>query len=130
MSRLCVDTSAYSRLKRGDDAVKGCLEEADEVLVPATVLGELHAGFERGTMRRRNAEELRAFLDTPGTSVRNADEGVAERYGHLVKQLREQGTPIPTNDIWIAATALESGARLLTCDSHFTHVAGIMTESP
>ena len=77
-----------------------------------------------GTPKRR------AFVDTPGTSVRNADEGVAERYGHLVKQLREQGTPIPTNDIWIAATALESGARLLTCDSHFTHVAGIMTESP
>ena len=130
MSGVCVDTSAYSHLMRGREALRVRLEEADTVYVPATVLGELYAGFEMGSRPRDNAAELREFLEQPAVSVVHTDENVAERYGKLVPQLRAQGTPIPTNDIWIAAAVLETGSRLLGYDSHFEHVPGVIVESP
>lgn len=130
MNSVCIDTSAYSRLIRGDNALRSRMEMADAVLVPATVLGELHAGFELGTRRQQNREVLEAFLDQPGMSVISTTPNVAERYGRLVKQLRDSGTPIPTNDIWIAAAVLETGSRLLTYDAHFDQVPGVIVESP
>ena len=130
MSGVCVDTSAYSHLMRGREALRVRLEEADAVYVPATVLGELCAGFEMGSRPRQNAAELREFLEQPGVSVIHTGENVAERYGKLVQQLKALGTPIPTNDIWIAAAVLETGSRLLAYDSHFEHVPGVIVESP
>ncbi|MBQ36276.1 MAG: VapC toxin family PIN domain ribonuclease [Gemmatimonadaceae bacterium] len=130
VSGVCVDTSAYSHLKRGRDTLRLRLEEADSVYVPATVLGELFAGFEQGARRDENALELREFLLQPAVTVVSADENVAERYGKVVQQLRAQGTPIPTNDIWVSAAALETGSRLLSYDSHFEHVPGLIVESP
>jgi len=130
LSSVCIDTSAYSRLMRGDHALRSRIEMADTVLTPVTVLGELHAGFELGTRRQENHEVLRAFLDQPGVSIISTTPNIAERYGRLVKQLRDSGTPIPTNDIWIAAAVLETGSRLLTYDAHFEHVPGVIVESP
>lgn len=130
MSAVCLDTSAYSRLQRGHPALRERLETADEVWVPATVLGELHAGFFLGSKRNQNARELEEFLAQPGIRVVAVTESVAERYGAIVKQLRDQGTPIPTNDIWVAAAALETGARLIAYGDHFRHVPGLLIESP
>ena len=130
MSGVCIDTSAYSQLMRGREALRVRLEEADTVYVPATVLGELYAGFEMGSRSRDNAAELHEFFEQSDVSVVCTDENVAERYGKLVQQLRAQGTPIPTNDIWIAAAALETGSRLLGYDAHFEHVPGVIVESP
>lgn len=130
MSAVCVDTSAYSQLMRGRPAPTTRLEEADTVYVPATVLGELYAGFEMGSRPADNIAELREFLDQPAVFVAETGESVAERYGKLVQQLRAQGTPIPTNDIWIAAAALETGSRLLAYDSHFERIPGLIVESP
>ena len=130
MSSVCVDTSAYSQLLRGREGLRVHLEEADAVYIPATVLGELYAGFEMGSRPSINAAELREFLEQPAVSVVHTDESVAERYGKLVRQLRTQGTPIPTNDIWIAAAVLETGSRLLSYDAHFEHVPGVIVESP
>ena len=130
MSDACLDTSAYSQLMRGREALKVRLEEAGTIYVPTTVLGELYAGFEMGSRRDANAAELRQFLEQPGIRVVNTSENVAERYGRLVQLLRVQGTPIPTNDIWIAAAVLETGSRLLAYDAHFAQVAGVIVESP
>lgn len=130
MRRVCLDTSAYSKLMRGDRALATDLEESDEILVPVTVLGELHAGFEMGARQSENRERLETFLDQPGVFELNTTPNVASRYGVLVQQLRSQGTPIPTNDIWVAAAALECGARLIAYDSHFSHVPGLLIESP
>ena len=85
---------------------------------PATVLGELHAGFEMGTRRERNVATLKALLEQPGVGIAVTTHAVGERYGRLVRELRDRGTPIPTNDIWIAAAALETGARLIAYDEH------------
>ena len=125
--KLVMDTSAYAELARGNSHLRHILETADEVLVPAVVLGELHAGFRGGTRQHENLELLRSFLSAPGVHVMPVDEGVAERYGDLVTRLRAQGTPIPTNDVWISAITLETGGRLLALDRHFDNVPGIMS---
>jgi tRNA(fMet)-specific endonuclease VapC len=119
MSRLCLDTSAYSRFKRGDPETVELIDEADWIGVPAVVIGELWAGFLRGRQRRGNEAELEAFLANPVVEELPIDTGVARLYAEILVALREAGTPIPTNDIWVAATAAKAGATVLTADRHF-----------
>lgn len=129
--KLCLDTDAYTKLfQTGSDALQQLLEEAETILVPSVVLGELAAGFEMGSKREKNFRLLNEFLDVSGTETATVNRDVAERYGLLVKVLRQNGTPIPTNDIWIAATALETGARLVTYDAHFDVVPGLYVLAP
>jgi tRNA(fMet)-specific endonuclease VapC len=128
--RVCLDTNAYSLLMGGHAPLTQLLESADEVLVPVTVLGELHAGFELGARREVNRRQLDEFLALPGVETIAMTVEIAERYGVLVRQLTRQGTPIPTNDIWIAAAVLETGARLVTYDSHFEKIPGLIILSP
>lgn len=128
--KVCLDTNAYSRMMLGHVSLTKLLESVDEIFVPATVLGELHAGFECGTRRQANREMLAAFLGQPGVTPLAVDEAVAERYGALVGQMSRAGTPIPTNDVWIAAAAMECGARLVTYDAHFVAVPGLLVLAP
>jgi tRNA(fMet)-specific endonuclease VapC len=128
--RICLDTNAYSRLMRGHAPLEKLLETAESLLVPAPVLGELFAGFELGSRREANRRQLEQFLALPGVEPIAVTPDVADRYGLLVGQLSRQRTPIPTNDIWIAACSLETGARLVTYDAHFRHVKGLITLSP
>lgn len=123
--RLAIDTNAYTALMAGHKRVLELLETADEIVVPAVVAGELMAGFLIGTRTEANVAELRSFLDRPGVSIKTVDIEAAERYGALVRNLRAAGTPIPTNDLWIAATALAAGAALLTRDRRFETIAGL-----
>ena len=123
--RICLDTNAYSAFKRGDADVIDLVETADEVAVPSIVLGELFAGFRMGSRARINVAELDEFLHRPGVSVAAVTRDAAERYGMLVSKLKQQGTPLPTNDIWIAAIALELGAQLVTMDAHFDDIPGV-----
>jgi predicted nucleic acid-binding protein len=128
--RVCLDTNAYSRLMGGHVPLTQLLESCEEVLLPATVLGELHAGFELGSRRETNRRQLGEFLALPGVETIPVTTDIAERYGILISQLTRQGTPISTNDIWIAAAALETGSRLVTYDSHFRHVPGLIVLGP
>ena len=128
--RVCLDTNAYSQLMGGHAPLSQLLESADEVFVPVTVLGELHAGFELGARREVNRRQLDEFLALPGVETITMTVEIAERYGVLVSQLARQGTPIPTNDIWIAATALETGTRLVAYDSHFESIPGLIVLAP
>ena len=128
--RLCLDTNAYSALMRNQSGIQHCLEEAALIHIPTIVLGELYAGFNLGSRYAENCNDLDAFLALPGVEITSPDRDVAERYGYLVRDLRRQGTPIPTNDLWIAATALETGTRLVSYDAHFQHVPGLLVISP
>ena len=123
--RICLDTNAYSAFKRGDADVIDLVEAADEIAIPSIVLGELFAGFRMGSRARRNVVELEDFLHRPGVSVAAMTKAVAERYGTLVSKLKQQGTPLPSNDIWIAAIAMERGAQLVTMDAHFDDIPGV-----
>lgn len=120
MSRYCLDTSAYSLFQRGDARTLGLIDEAEWVGVPAIVLGELYAGFQLGAKRERNEATLSEFLANPVVDVLSVDDDVSRHYADIVVDLRRTGTPIPTNDIWIAASAARSGAIVLSDDAHFT----------
>ncbi len=121
--RLVLDTSAYSNLRTGHAGVLDLLTKADTILLPTIVLGELEAAFRLGRRLRENQQTLRDFLAEPFTAVLPVDEEVARKYGELFADLRKAGTPLPINDVWIAATTIVSGARLLTFDSDFERIA-------
>lgn len=117
--RLALDTNRYTDLCRGDASAVELIERADEVLLPFIVLGELRAGFAVGTQGAKNESVLRRFLIKPGVRVLYADEQTLHHYAAIYRQLRKQGTPIPTNDIWIAALVLQHSLVLCARDAHF-----------
>lgn len=126
MSRVMLDTSAYSAFKRGDSAVTEALAHADQILLPVIVLGELWAGFRGGSREEENNRELEAFLESPRVMVHPLGEDVARYFAHTHAFLKKAGTPIPVNDLWIAACALQAGAVLIARDVHFRAVPGIL----
>ncbi len=111
--KLLLDSNAYSMLVRGHEQVSELVRRAEEVLLSAVVVGELMYGFRRGSHFERNAADLRSFLDSPYTSFVNVGPITADRYSRVAAALRSKGRPIPTNDVWIAAHALETGADLV-----------------
>jgi tRNA(fMet)-specific endonuclease VapC len=110
---------------RGDQQVAGVVRTAREVLLSAIVVGELLYGFRRGSRFERNVADLRSFLDNPYVTFVPVGPTTADRYSRIAASLRTKGTPIPTNDMWIAAHAMETGADLLSADGHFESVNGI-----
>ena len=127
--RLLLDTNAYSRLGRGDPAVAGLARRAEAILFSTVVVGELLAGFRHGS-RFHHLAELRRFLDHPRVSLLPVSWTTADRFSRIYAALRRTGKPIPTNDIWIAAHALESGAQLVSSDPHFDRVEGLAWIDP
>jgi predicted nucleic acid-binding protein len=123
--RVVLDTSAYSHLRSGHEALHLRLEQAQEIVIPVVVLGELHAAFRGGKRLLDNEAVLERFLEEPFVSVAEVDREVAERYGEVFAQLKRQGTPIPTNDVWIAAATLTCGGHLLSFDDDFSRVPGL-----
>lgn len=119
MRRILLDTSAYSLLMRGHTGVAELLDAADEVYLPTVVIGELLAGFKKGNAEQRNRKILDQFVAVPRVDTLPLDEETAERYAVILDFLRRQGSPIPTNDLWIAASAMQHGLVLLTADRHF-----------
>lgn len=123
--RLALDTSAYSRLRAGDIRVRDFIAEADSVLMPAPVLGELHGAFELGSRGRENRVALTEFLAEPFIHITPVSASVARHYGRVFAALRRTGTPVPANDMWIAACAIDQGACLLTFDHDFDRIAAL-----
>jgi predicted nucleic acid-binding protein len=126
--KVMLDTSAYSALLRGNGEVKRALQEADEIYLNAVVLGELYSGFAQGSREKKNRDILKDFLSSPRIQIAALDEETAERYAAIITYLRSKGTPIPTNDLWIAATAMQYGLKLLTTDGHYRSVPQIIVE--
>jgi len=126
--KVMLDTSAYSALLRGNEDVKRAIQEADELYLNPVVLGELLAGFAHGGKEKKNRDILREFLESPRVQVADVDEETSERYAVIINYLWEQGIPIPTNDLWIAATAMQYGLKLVTTDGHFRNVPQIIVE--
>ncbi len=120
--RLVLDTSAYSRFRAGHTGVLNLLARAAVVIVPAVVLGELEAGFQLGKRTEENRRALSEFLDEPFVSVVDITAVTGRHYGKIFCALRLAGTPIPINDVWIAATTVECGGHLVTFDHDFRRV--------
>ena len=103
------------------EKISGC----DSVLISPVMLGELMYGFRKGGKFEQNMRMIRRFLDHEAVEIAPLGEVTADRYSRIVMQLKKDGSPIPINDVWIAAQAMEHGAELLTSDRHFERVAGL-----
>lgn len=128
MNRILLDTSAYSAFMRGDESTVDSLRQADEIAITPVILGELKAGFMRGSRRKENEAILGRFLESPRVNVIPIDEGTSDRYATILNALRQAGTPIPSNDLWIAASAMQHGFKVLTTDAHFAKIPHILLE--
>ncbi len=117
--KLVLDTSAYSLLARRHTDAAAAVREATRLFIPAICLGELHTGFRKGARPVENLRVLENFLSTYEVAVVDVDAHVAETYGSIHDALRRAGTPIPTNDLWIAASCRCLDGALLTSDRHF-----------
>ena len=123
--RLALDTNRYSDLARNVPEAVAQVEDADEVFIPFVVLAELRGGFAAGDRARKNEEVLSRFLKKPNVKVLFADEQTVEQYAVLWNYLRRQGTPIPSNDLWIASLVVQHGLTLYARDGHFKHLPQI-----
>jgi tRNA(fMet)-specific endonuclease VapC len=125
MRAILLDTNAYTAFMLGAAEVVDVVAHADSLYLNSIVLGELLGGFAAGTREPKNRAELARFLDSPRVKVLPITVDTADSYALIYAGLRRKGHPIPTNDLWIAASALEHGAALLTRDAHFSHVDGL-----
>jgi len=125
MRPILVDTNAYTAFMRGDTSVLEVLAHAERLCINSVVLGELLGGFAAGTRESKNRAELARFLDSPRVEVLPVTAQTADSYALIYLGLRRKEQPIPTNDLWIAASALEHGAALLTHDAHFAQIDGL-----
>jgi len=120
--KVALDTNRYVDFCRGVSEIVDLLETADTVLLPFVVLAELRAGFAVGSKGAENERTLRRFLLKAGVRVLFADDQTTHHYAATYRQLRRQGTPVPTNDLWIAALTLQHDLALCTRDRHYDHI--------
>jgi len=125
MKKVLIDTNIYSLAMKGDDNVVDALRKIDLIGFSAISVGELYSGFKGGSRETGNREELNIFLDSPRVVVHTIDVETADFYASILNNLKVAGTPVPTNDIWIAAVAFQHGYKMFTKDKHFNLIPGL-----
>lgn len=125
MNRIILDTSAYINLFTGDNKVFSVLSSAETVYISAIVAGELHSSFSKTAKGLARKNEFMEFVKKPTVKFLQVTEETAEIYGKLISDLRNAGTPLPINDVWIAANAFETGSVIVTYDRHFLKIPGL-----
>ena len=128
VSKLLLDTSAYSAFVAGNEDVLKEIRKADVLVLTPIVLGELRAGFAAGNRREVNEERLQSFLNSRRVQLIAVDEGTSMYFGEIYAYLRKKGKAIPSNDLWIAASAMQHGLIILTLDNHFSFVDQIIAK--
>ena len=126
MKKVLIDTNIYSFAMKGDVHVVNALRKIDVIGFSTISIGELFSGFKGGNRESNNRKELDLFLDSPRVVVHPVDEGTADFYASILNSLKTAGTPIPTNDVWIAAVAFQYGYRLFSKDHHFSLIPGLV----
>ncbi len=124
--KILLDTTAYVGFKRNEVETVEIILQAESILVSPVVLGELMFGFRNGTRFKDNMDDLNNFLEHEAVELVPIGEITSDRYSRIAAQLKRQGTPIPSNDIWIAAQTMEHGAELITSDQHFERINGLV----
>ena len=125
MSKILIDTNIYSEFMRGNNKVRNILREIEVIGISVISIGELLSGFKGGVSEEKNRKDLSFFLDSPRVKIYNVDAETSEFYAKIITDLKNSGNPIPTNDIWIASIAFQSGLKLFTMDKHFQKVPGL-----
>lgn len=126
MKRILIDTNVYAAFKKDDRAVLNTMRTVEYIGVNIIVLGELLSGFKGGSKETTNKKEFEQFLDSPRVHIIQLDEETAEFYAKIHWDLKKKGNPIPTNDIWVAASAMRHALSLFTYDEHFINIDGLL----
>ena len=124
--KLLLDTNAYVGFKRNIADLVEIIVGAEWILFSPVVLGELMFGFRNGTKFKENMKGLDEFLQHDVVEVAQIGKITSDRYSRIAARLKRKGTPIPSNDIWIAAQTMENGAELITSDRHFNKIDGLV----
>jgi tRNA(fMet)-specific endonuclease VapC len=124
--KILLDTNAYVGFKLNLEQVVNMVANAEHIYFSPVVLGELMFGFRNGSRFRENMEDLNQFMQHEAVEMVPVGNLTADRYSRIASYLKLQGTPIPSNDIWIAAQTMEYGAELITSDRHFEKIAGLV----
>jgi tRNA(fMet)-specific endonuclease VapC len=125
MNSIVLDTNCYAAYRAGDNRVLDVMANAETVWISVIVLGELYAGFRGGTKMVDNQQQLNLFLAKPTVKILDVSNESAEIFGEVKDQLKKSGTPLPINDVWIAAHTIENGSVLVSYDQHFKAIAGL-----
>jgi len=124
--RVALDTNRLTDLFQGDAELADRLGECEEVWVPLIVVAEIKAGFYGGSRQHKNEIRFQSFLAKPTVGILLPARETAEHYARLFVQLKRAGTPIPDNDLWIAALVLQHDLALITRDRHFERVPQLL----
>jgi tRNA(fMet)-specific endonuclease VapC len=124
--KVLIDTNAYSLYRMEHSLIVRKIADSESILVSPVVLGEILFGIRNGSRFEHNMSLLTRFLEHEAVEVVPIAEVTADRYARVASQLRRQATPIPANDMWIAAQAMEHGAELVTSDRHFERIPGLV----
>lgn len=130
MNRVLLDSDAYTGFASNDEKTLQIIRRADEILFSTVVLGELMLGFRGGSKFKTNMRDLDEFLSHPHVSVAEVTRTTADRFSRIGSSLKSKGRPIPTNDLWIAAQAMENGADLVSFDAHYANIEGLVWINP
>ncbi len=122
MKRILIDTNVYASFKRKETVAIDELRRAEYICINVVVLGEILSGFKGGKREKQNIEELNLFLDSPRVHLIQIDEETAGFYAEIYWDLRRKGKPVPSNDMWVAASAMKHGLALFTFDEHFNNI--------
>ena len=126
MRKVLIDTNVYTAFKRKVPDIVKSFQHFDFIGINITVIAELYAGFIGSKKEQTNRLELERFMDTPRVNYINNDMDTADFYARVFNSLKKKGSPIPSNDIWIAASALQNGLAVFTLDKHFRYVDGLI----
>ncbi len=124
--KIMLDTSAYVGFKCNITEVVEIIVKSEIILLSPVVLGELMFGFRSGNKFKKNMDDISEFLNHDVVELVDMGKITSDRYSRIATQLKQQGTPIPTNDIWIAAQSMEHGAELISSDQHFEKISGLV----
>ncbi|MCH7764309.1 MAG: type II toxin-antitoxin system VapC family toxin [Candidatus Marinimicrobia bacterium] len=129
MKLIVIDTNIYSLAMKNDSMAVKILRQAEKIYICSIVIGELLSGFKFGIQERKNMKLFNEFLDSPRVIAIDITENTAIHYSQIYLDLKKAGTPLPTNDMWIAAVAKEKGAYLATADKHFQFIPGLLLQT-
>ena len=128
--KVCMDSNVYIDMLQGKKAIADLLAECEAIFIPAATFAEVTEGFYRRGVVSTAGIAFGRFLSRSNVHFRAADYAVADRYALIANSLRRKGRMIPQNDIWVAATAFETGSRVLSYDHHFDEIDGLGRFAP
>ncbi len=125
MKHLALDTNAYRALEEGNTTVAAAVRQATHIALPIIVLGELYFGFENGTRKAKNTQQLDDFLANHRVEILHVDTATARIFGEVATELLRAGKPIQQDDMWIASLCKQHGYTLVTADKGFQAIVGL-----